>query len=422
MSLNNIDESYKPLYTSKKRYFFMTGGRGSLKSHSTHDFILRLTYEVGEGILFSRYTMSSAEKSIIPEFKKAIERLGLEADFHVTRTHIINLKTNSFIWFTGIKASSKSNTGNLKSLSGITTWVIEEGEDFIDEAEFDRINKSIRSKAKQNRVIWVMNPTTIQHFIHGKWIKGHEKYIEIDGFSVLVSNHPKVEHIHTTYLLGVDYLDDDWLEEAYVCRYRAKKGVDPYTKKTLTEIEKENSIKEYVNTYLGGWLEKAEGVIFDDWEIGTFDESLTYIYGADWGFKKDPSTLVKVAIDNKKMLLYVKQELYAHGMKTPQFIEHFKSVCGDSLIVADNSELRLINEIRREDINIHQVVKLPGSIVAGIKKIQRYKIIVCGDSPEIIKELNNYCWVDKGTKTLPIDDWNHMFCDPVRYALTRLIP
>jgi len=69
-----ISEAYKPLYTSTKRYFLITGGRGSLKSTSIHDFISRLTYEKGHGILFLRYTMTSAEKSIIPEFKEAIQR------------------------------------------------------------------------------------------------------------------------------------------------------------------------------------------------------------------------------------------------------------------------------------------------------------------------------------------------------------
>ena len=29
-----IDEVFKPLYTSKKRYFFVTGGRGSTKTFS----------------------------------------------------------------------------------------------------------------------------------------------------------------------------------------------------------------------------------------------------------------------------------------------------------------------------------------------------------------------------------------------------
>jgi len=419
VGLNSIDESYEPLYYSNKRYFFVTGGRGSLKSHSTHDFILRLTYEKGEGVLFSRYTMSSAEKSIIPEFKKAIERLGLDSSFHITRTHIINLKTNSFIWFTGIKASSKSNTGNLKSLSGITTWVIEEGEDFIDEAEFDRINKSIRSKTKQNRVIWVMNPVTPEHFIYKKWVLGHEKYVDIDGFKVLVSNHPKVEHIHTTYLLGVDYLDDDWLEEAFVCRVKAKKGIDPYTKKSLTEHQQKEAIKEYVNTYLGGWLDKADGVIFENWETGEFDNSLPFIFGADWGFANDPSTIVKVAVSKNK--IYLKEILYGKHLGTKELTQAFITKCGKNNIIADNSELRLINEIRGAGLNIYPVVKKPNSILAGIKKMQSYQLIVSPDSTNLIKELNNYAWIDKGTKTVPIDDHNHII-DGIRYALTHLIP
>ena len=30
------------LYTSKKRYFFVTGGRGSGKSFAVHDYILKI--------------------------------------------------------------------------------------------------------------------------------------------------------------------------------------------------------------------------------------------------------------------------------------------------------------------------------------------------------------------------------------------
>ena len=64
----SISAVYKPLYTSKDRYFLLTGSRASLKSSSVHDFVARLTYEIGQGILFTRYTMVSAEKSVIPEF------------------------------------------------------------------------------------------------------------------------------------------------------------------------------------------------------------------------------------------------------------------------------------------------------------------------------------------------------------------
>ena len=68
-----INKAYAPLITSKKRYFLLTGGRASLKSTTIHDFASRLTYEKRHGILITRYTMSSAEKSIIPEFESSIK-------------------------------------------------------------------------------------------------------------------------------------------------------------------------------------------------------------------------------------------------------------------------------------------------------------------------------------------------------------
>ena len=53
--------------------------------------------------------------------------------------------------------------------------------------------------------------------------------------------------------------------------------------------------------------------------------------------------------------------------------------------------------------------------------MRSYQLIVSPDSTNLIKELNNYAWVDKGTKTVPIDDHNHII-DGIRYALTHLIP
>ncbi|NIQ13321.1 MAG: PBSX family phage terminase large subunit, partial [Candidatus Dadabacteria bacterium] len=62
------------------------------------------------------------------------------------------------IYFSGIKTSSGDQTANLKSIAGITTWIIEEGEDFNDEVAFDKIDDSIRTIDKQNRIIWIQNP------------------------------------------------------------------------------------------------------------------------------------------------------------------------------------------------------------------------------------------------------------------------
>ena len=128
-----------------------------------------------------------------------------------------------------------------------------------------------------------------------------------------------------------------------------------------------------------------------------------------------------MAVNEKTKKIYIEEKLYAHRLNTDSFVEAFNTICGESMIVADNSELRLINEIRREGINIYPVVKKPNSILAGIKKIQGYKMVICGQSTNLVKELNNYAWVDKGLKSVPIDDHNHLL-DGLRYSLTRLIP
>ena len=164
--MTQINEAYKPLYTSKKRYFLVTGGRGSLKSTSVHDFISRLTFEKGHGVLFLRYTMTSAEKSIIPEFKEAIQRNNSYKLFQFRGDRVTNLKTGSFIMFAGVKTSSGNQTATLKSIPGLTTMVIDEGEEFTDEKTFDTIDDSIRSNDAVNRILWIMNPTTPEHFIY----------------------------------------------------------------------------------------------------------------------------------------------------------------------------------------------------------------------------------------------------------------
>lgn len=166
-----INPIYQSLLTGKDRYYFLTGGRGSGKSFSVAWNILMLSFEVGHTILYTRLTMVSANKSIIPEFKAMIERMELEDAFDITNDQIINKMSGSVIWFMGLKSSSKSNTARLKSLAGVTTWVIDEFEDMFDEEDlFDKIDNSIRTAEKQNRVIMIMNPSTREFWAYERFI------------------------------------------------------------------------------------------------------------------------------------------------------------------------------------------------------------------------------------------------------------
>ena len=85
-----LSPKFEPFFGTEKRYSLITGGRGSSKSYSVNTFLIMLSYEEGHKILFTRYTLTSAHISIIPEFIDKIETLKLSDDFIVTRESIIN--------------------------------------------------------------------------------------------------------------------------------------------------------------------------------------------------------------------------------------------------------------------------------------------------------------------------------------------
>ncbi len=250
-----IHPKFKPLYTSDKRYYILTGGRGGGKTYAVHEFIARLTYEKGHGILFTRYTMVSAERSIIPEFTGTLQRLGIINDFHITKTHIYNKRTGSFIFFSGIKTSSGDQTANLKSLPGITTWVIEEGEDYTDEKSFTDIDDSIRKKGIQNRVIWIQNPSYAdESIVFKRFYLDHEvvNTITFEGidFYYTTTSHPDVENIHITYLDNRDNLNPDKVKQ--------------WDAVALSDAE------FYQYKYIGAWLLNKEGAVFEKGQIKRF--------------------------------------------------------------------------------------------------------------------------------------------------------
>ena len=204
---NSIDlnDKYIPLFKNETRYNVITGGRGSGKSFGINVFLLNLTYESGHKILFTRYTMSSANTSIIPEFVEKIDMMGVNAHFRITKDEITNMQTGSSIIFKGIRTSSGNQTAALKSLNGITTFVVDEAEELDDESTFDKIDFSIRSLNKQNRVILILNPTTKEHWIYQRFFLGN---IVDEGFN---GSKGDTTYIHTTYRDNKDNLSQSFL-------------------------------------------------------------------------------------------------------------------------------------------------------------------------------------------------------------------
>jgi len=378
-----------PIVENDSRYFIVSGGRGSGKSFSVNALLVMLTYEQGHTILFTRYTLTSAYISIIPEFIDKLEQFGSIADFHITKDEILNKKTGSKIIFRGIKTSSGDQTANLKSLQGITTWVVDEAEELVDEQKFDTIDLSVRQQGKPNRIILILNPTTKEHFIYRRFFE--DRGVQ-EGSNTIKEN---TTYIHTTYQDNIDNLSKSYIDQIEQMKIRRP--------------------EKYKQQMLGAWLNKAEGVIFNNWSVGDFKHIGTSVWGQDYGFAADPSTLVEVNIDSSNKRIYLKECFYLQRLTTSQIAQLNLKHAREGLIVGDSAEPRLLSEIKAKGCNVRPSIKGQGSVTYGISLLQDYDIIVSPDSTNLIKELNNYRWLERKSNT-PIDKYNHLI-DAVRYAV-----
>lgn len=393
---------YYPIYANKDKFIILiTGGRASGKSHFVSSFLERLTFEmtpvdkIVHQILYTRYTMVSANISIIPEFLEKAELDGTQKYFRSTRSDVTNRMTGSTVMFRGLKTSSGNQTAKLKSIHGITTFVVDEAEEWVSEKEFETIMLSIRQKGIQNRIIIVMNPTDNNHWVYRRFIQNTHKEVMYDGIPVQISTHPNVLHIHTTYLDNLENLSQEFINEV--------------------EDMKANNPEKYAHTVMGRWADVAEGAVFK--HVGVVKEFPKWCrkvaIGLDFGYTNDVSAAMMCGMIDDN--LYVDELFYRTNMLSSDLIKALHRY--EMKVFSDSADPRLVQEIHNGGIKIYPVEKGAGSIIAGIDKMKSLNIFVTERSYNLRKEFLNYVWdKDKDGNYInqPIDAWNHGI-DATRY-------
>jgi phage terminase large subunit len=215
--------------------------------------------------------------------------------------------------------------------------------------------------------------------------------------------------------LGLEHWLDPYIEQfpPLITTYKDNPHLTPAQ---VADIESRRGNRYWWSVYGCGERANAEGVIFENWEVGDFDTSLPVIYGQDFGFAKDPTTLVKIAIDEKRKTIYCDELLYATDLTTDAIAEINRTHAGgNGLIVADSAEPRLITELRaKHKLNVVGAIKGPNSVQQGVFLLQNYRLIITPTSVNLKRELSRYCWSDK-RGGVPVDDFNHAI-DAIRYA------
>lgn len=219
---------------------------------------------------------------------------------------------------------------------------------------------------------------------------------------------------------------EHWLDP-YILKYppiiTTYKDNPHLTKSQIEEIEIRVSNPYYWTVYGTGQRAQPTGAVFSNWSTGPFINTDLMGYGQDYGFSNDPTTLIQCSIDKRNKVIYLKECFYKAGLSTGDIYNlNLQHAGSTELIVGDSAEPRLISELkgRQPGLNIIGAIKGQGSVTAGISLMLEYKIIVDPKSENLQTEFNNYQWISKTNKTVPLDKWNHCI-DASRYFISQVL-
>jgi phage terminase large subunit len=165
-----------------------------------------------------------------------------------------------------------------------------------------------------------------------------------------------------------------------------------------------------------GQLGVSEDRVFNNVErVSEFPKDCKRVgYGMDFGFKNDPTALIKCGIHGND--IYVQQMFYDYGMTDKDIFEALISAGVTRYIVGDGGGGgdRVIHNLRQRGIGIREAKK--EEIQVGIMKLHQYNIKVVRPSKDLWTEFRKYRYREiKGRMTnLPIDRYNHGI-DSIRY-------
>ena len=306
----------------------------------------------------------------------------------VSKTSLtITFPNGSVILYKGADSESK-----LLSISGITkVWVEEASE--ISKDLFNQLELRLRGGDSKKQFYLSFNPISATHWLKAEFFDNPKEDASI---------------CHSTYL------DNKYLDEEYIAN--------------LLDMKERNPVKYDVYA-LGKWGVLGKKV-YENWTIQDFavhelvqsNPNLKAVFGMDFGYVSDPSTLIASLLDLENRKLYIFDEMYEKGFLNNQIADRIKDMgYSKEMIIADSAEQKSIAEIKGYGISrIKPARKGAGSIMQGITFIQQFDIVVHPSCKNTINELENYSFKkDKNTGAFlnqPIDDFNHIL-DALRYSL-----
>lgn len=397
-----VGKGYGTFWRFKGRYRVCKGSRASKKSKTTALwFIVNMMKYPQANTLIVRKTFRTLKDSCFAELKWAVHRLKVDDwwEFKESPLEATYKPTGQKIYFRGLDDPLKVTSITVDV--GVLCWAwLEEAYEVLKEADFDILDESIRGECPEGLFKqWTItfNPWNEHH-----WLK--KRFFD----------NPNAD----TLALTTNYMCNEWLDASDL---------------RLFEDMRQRNPRRYAVAGLGEWG-VVDGLVYENWREEAFDHrsatflrdnpNLISVFGLDFGYTNDPSTLFCGLLDSENKRLFVFDEMYQKGLSNKRIADNIQAMgYAKERITADSAEPKSIDELRGLGLRVKGAQKGKDSIKNGIQWIQDLEIIIHPRCVNFLTEICNYTWdTDKfGTKlNVPIDDFNHLM-DAMRYALEQHI-
>jgi len=369
------------------RYKVAEGGRGGGKSHGFAACLTSIAYDRPVLILCAREIQLSIKDSVKAVIETYCRKINNKGFWTFTNSEVRGANGSRFI-FLGLR----NNPDSIKSLEGVDYVWIEEA-NTVSQRSLDLLIPTIRRPGSE---IWF---TWNRRF---KTDPVDQMFFSEDG--------PPPGSI----VRKVNYWDNPWF---------------PDVLRAQMDYDREKNYDKYKHVWLGELLERSEASVFPNFTARGFKlpNDIKVFYGADWGFAKDPTVLLRLAVSESERTIFLLNEAYQVGCEIEDTPKLFDTVphARRNIIIADSSRPETISYMNRQNPKFHisKAIKGKNSIEEGVKFLQNYQIIAHPTKcPNAAAEFGLYSYkidkmTEKITNDLP-DEGNHAI-DAARYALEQ---
>lgn len=391
--------------------YLAVGGYGSGKSYDMAlKIVIKLSIEKRK-CLVVRKVYATLRDSTFALFKDVISSIGLPSGMIKESVSPLGIKfsNGSEIVFKGLDDKEK-----IKSIHNISIIWIEESSE-LHYADYKELLGRARHPSDSIHFLLTSNPVG-----DSNWIYKHFFVDDTDTENIRVTLDDKDLYRDRVIVKGDTYYhhstaeDNPFLPKSYIEQLDELEGYDP----DLHRVARKGEFGVTGTRVLPQFEAMGHKEVMQS--VDRIPRQMKKV-GMDFGFVTSYNAVVRVAIDHDNKFLYIYSEYYSKGLTDDRIVEDLKEFRESrELIVADSSEPKTIEYFNQQGFRMVGAKKGAGSVLEGIRKIKRFKRIICSSScKDAIRELENLTYARDRNDNVIEDELSidaHIL-DAIRYSL-----